>query len=102
MFKLLFDADSEQRLERCGGIELSYKFLFLIRFMFYSFYLFRNQKVYLKISKMGGDNVMHQGSLLTSSLIMKTTEIESANEGYKFGQGVGYLSPVCPIIHMLK
>jgi len=51
---------------------------------------------------MGVDNVMHQGSLLTSSLIMKTTEIESANEGYKFGQGVGYLSPVCPIIHMLK
>ena len=51
---------------------------------------------------MGVDNVMHQGSLLTSSLIMKTTEIESAIEGYKFGQGVGYLSPVCPIIHMLK
>jgi len=39
---------------------------------------------------MGVDNVMHQGSLLTSSLIMKTTEIESANEGYKFVQGGGY------------
>jgi hypothetical protein len=68
----------------------------------FSFYLFRNHKVYLKPSKMGGDNVMHQGFLLTSSLTMKTSEIESANEGYKFGQGGGYLSPICPIIDTLK
>ena len=93
MFKLLFYAEtvhSEQRLEQSGS-DIQNAVSFLIRFMFYSlFFLFRNQKVYLKISKMGVDNVMHQGSLLTSSLIMKTTEIESANEGYKFVQGGGY------------
>jgi hypothetical protein len=51
---------------------------------------------------MEGENVMHQGSLLTCSLIMKTTEIESAVEGYKFSQGRGYLLSFCPIIDMLK
>ena len=51
---------------------------------------------------MGGDNVMHQGSLLTSSLIMKPTECESANKGYKFGQGGQIFSPVCPMIDLLK
>ena len=72
---------SAPRLEWSGGMDLGYK-IFSIGFMFYSFYLFKNQKVYLKSSKMGGDNVMHQGSLLTSSLIMKPTGFGSANVGY--------------------
>jgi hypothetical protein len=80
---------------------LGYRFFCNI-FMFYSFYLFKIQKVYLKASKMGGDNVMHQGSLLTSSLTMQPTEFESANKGYKFGQGGQIFSPVCPIIDLLK
>jgi hypothetical protein len=36
-------------------------------------------------------SAMH-GSLVTSSLIRETTENESANEGYKFGQEEGKVS----------
>ena len=48
-------------------------------YVFYSSYLFQIQN----IAKMECDYVMHQSSLVNTSLIRGTTENESANEGCK-------------------
>ena len=48
-------------------------------YVFYSSYLFQIQN----IAKMECDYVMHQSSLVNTSLIRGTTENESANEGHK-------------------